>query len=86
MKIPYRKGLPALSFLLKVLEEKYPNCIINSPDSYKYTGNICWQREFMNEDLLNFKEYLVSLDINVTEYFPYKRMSGRVGWIKIEKK
>jgi len=85
MKIPYRKGLPALSFLLKVLDEKFSDCQINSPDSYKYTGNICWQRESINEDMLSFKEYLISLGIKITEYSPYKSMSGRVGFIKIER-
>lgn len=85
MKIPHRKGLPALNLLLKVLDEKFPDCIINSSDSYKYTGNICWQREYMNNDMLIFKDYLVSLGIKVTEYSPYKSMSGRVGFIKIER-
>lgn len=86
IKVPYRKGFPSMSFIYKTLEEKYPNCQINYLDSYKYTGNICWQREKNNDDMLNFKEYLISLGVNVTEYNPYKYMSGRVGFIKIEKK
>ena len=86
IKVPYRNGLPSKSFINKVLDEKYPQCTVNHLSSYIVTGNICWQKENINEDMLNFKEYLISLGINVTQYHPYKYMSGRVGFIKIEKK
>ena len=86
MKVTYRKGLPSVSFIYKVLVEKYPKCQINSiKHSFISTGNICWQRENMNDDMLNFKEYLVSLGINATKYAPYKSMSGSTGFIKIER-
>lgn len=85
IKVTYRKGLPSMSFINKVLDEKYPKCQVNSLNSYNSTGNICWQRENINDDMLDFKEYLISLGINVTQYNPYKYMSGRVGFIKIEK-
>lgn len=86
IKVTHRNGLPPKSFIIKVLYEKYPQCTVNNLDSYLMTGNICWQRENINDDMLNFKEYLISLGINVTEYSPYKFMSGRVGFIKIERK
>lgn len=85
MKVTYRNGLPSKSFINKVLDEKYPKCTVNNLNSYTGTCNICWQRENINDDMLNFKEYLISLGINVTEYSPYKYMSGRVGFIKIER-
>ena len=84
MKVIYRKGMPSMSFIYKVLDEKYPKCRINSLSSYSSTGNICWQIENCNDDLLEFHDYLISLGINVTKYHPYKFMSGCVGYIKIE--
>ena len=85
MKVTYRKGLPSMSFIYKTLEEKYPKCQINSLSSYTSTGNICWQRENINDEMLDFKEYLISLGINVIKYHPYKYMSGSVGFIKVER-
>lgn len=85
IKVPYRNGLPSKSFINKILDDKYPKCTVHHLDSYLITGNICWSRENINDDMLNFKEYLISLGINVTQYHPYKYMSARVGFIKIEK-
>jgi hypothetical protein len=87
VKITYRKGYPSRSCITGLIEEYFENipkyCVFTTY-AIDVTGEINWQRDYMNEYVNQFVDFLAEKGIEIKDIRLYN--SPSTGAIKFTKK
>lgn len=83
VNLTYKEGYPTKKCIKALLAEFGITHGINSMDAYGFNHSIAWSNQVINEEMLNFVDYISALGVKVSQFREYDSpMTGSITFAK----